>query len=117
MPPSAKKKPPLEKSHVEVILEGLEKRIPEGLSDVELRVMLVLLQITQSKDLNRDFGEMLAGWQKRLEEVERFLNTQDSLQKLQQQPRRAPAPVGPPQQTPFGQTTQLVPPLGRTDGR
>lgn len=97
------------RSHVEVILEALEKRVETGLSDVELKVMLVLLQTVESKGNQRDFGEMLKQWETRLEEVERYLNNQQSLQALQSRPRAPGPPVGPPRQTPMGPAQQTRP--------
>jgi hypothetical protein len=91
------------KSHVEKILEALEKRVGTGLSDMELKMMLVLLQTVESKANQRDFGDMLRQWEVRLEEVERYLNTQQSLQALQSRPRSPGPPVGPPRQTPMTQ--------------
>ncbi len=103
------------KSHVEKILEALEKRVETGLTDMELKCMLVLLQTVASKDNQRDFGDMLKQWETRLEEVERFLNNQRSIQALQARPRSPGPPVGPPRQTPMDPTPTGM--LGARDGR
>ncbi len=109
--PLGAKPPP--KSHVETILEALEKRVESGLSDMELKCMLVLLQTVESKNNQRDFGDMLRQWETRLVEVERFLNNQQSIQALGARPRSPGPPVGPPRQSPF------VPPApaSSNDGR
>ena len=114
-PPGSKTQKPLPKSHVETILEALEKRVEVGLGDMELKVMLVLLQTVESKNNQRDFGDMLRQWETRLVEVERFLNNQQSIQALQARPRAPGPPVGPPRQSPFPQ--QATTTSGSSDGR
>lgn len=107
-PVGSKTKTAEPRSHVEVILEALEKRVETGLSDMELTVMMVLLETHQSKGLERKYSELLGQWTERLENMERFINNQQSIMAMQTKPRSPGPPVGPPRQTPMGPAQQLT---------
>lgn len=100
--PTKKKTPEKRRHFVNEAVHGFVERLNGGLSlsDKEVALFATLLQTVDNDTLQSSIVERMEGWERRLVEMENFLNSRMALQQATQPSRRA-GHQGPPKLNPL----------------
>lgn len=98
----AKKTAEKRTDYVQKTIDAFLKRLTDGvgLNDMEASLLAVLLQTVDNETLRATIGDRLDGWQRRLEDMERHIQSRAALQQTVSG-QRGPPQHGPPNLNPM----------------